>query len=133
MPGVTLPEQYADIFNKQSFWHIATIGPDNAPQSSPVWATFDGTHVKFSLTRGRQKFRNLDANPAIALSATDPDNSYRYLEVRGRVVSAEDDTDLAFINSMAKKYMGLDEYPNHRPGDERVVMVVEPTGTSAMG
>lgn len=130
---MALPAEYADIFDKQSFWHVATTGPDGNPQSSPVWATFDGTHIKFSLTRSRQKFRNLDANPAIALSATDPDNSYRYLEVRGRLVAVEDDTDLAFLNSMANKYMGLDEYPYHRPGDERVVMVIEPTATTAMG
>ena len=130
---MTLPKSHADIFDKQSFWHIATISPDGTPQSSPVWATFDGTHIKFSLTRGRQKFRNLNTNPAVALSAIDPDNSYRYLEVRGRVVSLEDDTELAFVNSMAKKYMGLDKYPNHRPGDERVVISIEPTGASSMG
>jgi PPOX class probable F420-dependent enzyme len=130
---MTLPKSHAGIFEKQSFWHIATISPDGTPQSSPVWATFDGTHSKVSLTRGRQKFRNLNTNPAVALSAIDPDNSYRYLEVRGRVVSLEDDTELAFVNSMAKKYMGLDKYPNHRPGDERVVISIEPTGASSMG
>ena len=130
---MTIPEQYADMFDKQTFWHIATTGPDGAPQSTPVWAAFDGTNVRFSLTRGRQKFRNLEANPAIALSGTDPDNTYRYLEVRGSVTAIEDDGDNAFINSMAKKYMDIDEYPFHQPGDERVVIVVEPSHTTAMG
>jgi len=128
-----IPEQYADILDKKAFWHIATIGPHGEVQSSPVWAGWDGTHLRFSLTRGRQKFRNLQANPTIAVSAIDPDNSYRYLEIRGRVVNVEDDPSLAFINSMAKKYMGLDEYPYHQAGDERVVMVVEPVRTSQMG
>ena len=130
---MTIPEQYRDILDKPSFWHVATLGPEGAPQSTPVWADFDGTHVRFSQTRGRQKFRNLEANPAIAMSAVDPDNSYRYLEIRGRLVGVEDDADLAFINSMAKKYMGLDQYPYHQPGDERVVMVIEPTGSTSMG
>ncbi len=128
-----IPTEYADIVDKLVFWHIATIGPDGSVQSSPVWAGWDGTNMRFSLTRGRQKFRNLQANPSIALSGSDPDNPYRYLEIRGRVIDVEDDASLAFINSMAKKYMGLDEYPFHQPGDERVVMVIEPTHTTHMG
>ncbi len=128
-----IPTEYADILDKKVFWHIATTGPDGAVQSSPVWAAWDGSQIRFSLTRGRQKFRNLQANPAIALSGTDPDNPYRYLEIRGSVAEVEDDASLAFINSMAKKYMGLDEYPFHQPGDQRVVMVIEPTHTTQMG
>ncbi len=128
-----IPAEYADILAKTVFWHIATIGPDGAVQSSPVWADWDGTHLRFSLTRDRQKFRNLQADPRIALSGTDPDNPYRYLEIRGRVIDVEDDASLAFINSMAGKYMGLDEYPFHQSGDQRVVMVVEPTHTTHMG
>ena len=130
---MTIPEQYRDLLDKPSFWHVATIGPDGAPHSTPVWADFDGTHVRFSQTRGRQKFRNLETNPTIAMSATDPDNNYRYLEIRGRLVAVDDDTDLAFLNSMAKKYMDLDQYPYHQPGDERVVMVIEPTRSTSMG
>lgn len=130
---MTIPENYADLLDKTAFWHIATVGPDGEPQSSPVWAGWDGEHFLFSLTKGRQKFRNLDANPNIAVSATDPDNSYRYLELRGTVVRVDEDPDNAFINQMAKKYMDVDEYPFHQPGDERVVMVVKPTKTSQMG
>jgi len=128
-----IPEEFADLLDKKAFWHIATIGPDGSPQSSPVWAGWDGEHLKFSLTRGRRKFHNLEANPEIAASATDPDNPYRYLEIRGRVVAVEDDPSLDFINSMAKKYMDLDKYPYHQAGDERVVMIVEPTHTTHMG
>jgi len=130
---MTIPAEYSDILDKPAFWHIATIGPDGSPQSSPVWAGWDGERFMFSLTRGRRKFHNLEANPIVAMSATDPDNPYRYIEIRGRVVEVKDDPSLAFINSMAKKYMGLDEYPYHQPGDERVVMVIEPTHTTHMG
>ncbi len=62
-----------------------------------------------------------------------PENPYRYLEVRGEVVRIEEDPDLDFINSMAKKYLGLNKYPNHRPGDERVVLFVRPRHTTQMG
>ncbi len=130
---MSIPTDYADILSSKSFWHIATIGTDGTPQSSPVWVGYDGTNVRFSLTRGRQKYRNLKANPNIALSGQDPENPYRYLEVRGKVVAIETDVDNAFIDSMAKKYMDLDEYPFHQPGDERVIMIVEPGKTSSMG
>ena len=129
---MNIPESHTDIFEKQAFWHIATLGPAGEPQTTPVWAGWDGSHVLFSQTRSRQKFHNLEANPAIALSATDPDNAYRYIEIRGRVVRVDDDSSNAFIDSMAKKYMGVDAYPYHQPGDERVVMVVEPEHTTQM-
>ncbi len=131
---MTIPTGYTDMLSKVAFWHVATIGPDGDPQSTPVWAgSDDDGNMTFSLTRGRQKFRNLEANPAIALSATDPENPYRYLEVRGTVVRIDDDPDNTFINAMAKKYMGVDEYPFHQPGDQRVVVVVAPEHTTQMG
>ncbi|MDJ0771396.1 MAG: PPOX class F420-dependent oxidoreductase [Ilumatobacter sp.] len=129
----TIPDDYIDLLDKRVFWHIATSGPDGALQSSPVWGGFDDGHFVFSLTKGRQKFRNLQADPTIAVSGTDPENPYRYLEIRGKVVRVDDDSSNAFIDSMAKKYMDVDAYPFHQPGDERVVMRVEPTHTTQMG
>ncbi|MGI9606141.1 MAG: PPOX class F420-dependent oxidoreductase [Acidimicrobiales bacterium] len=131
---MTIPTEYQDMLDKVAFWHVATIGPDGAPQSSPVWAGHDDEgHITFSLTTGRQKFRNLEAAPKIALSATDPDNPYRYLEIRGTVERIDPDPENAFIDSMAKKYMGVDAYPFHQPGDQRVVVHVQPERTSQMG
>lgn len=121
------------MLDKVAFWHIATTGPDGRPQSTPVWAGHADGNIMFSLTKGRQKYRNLMASPAIALSATDPENPYRYLEIRGTVARVDEDPDNAFINSMAKKYMDQDVYPFHQPGDERVVIVVEPEHTTQMG
>ncbi len=98
-----------------------------------MWFGWDGENVLFSQTKGRQKYRNLHRNPQIALSIVDPQNPYRYLEVRGTVARIEEDPDNAFIDSMAKKYMGQEKYPWHRPGDERVVVVVKPEHTTKMG
>lgn len=125
--------KYIDLLESNALAHVATIGPKGEPQVNPVWFGWDGEHLRFSQTTGRQKYRNLQTEPRIALSIVDPSNPFRYLEVRGRVVTVEPDPDLAFINSMAKKYIGLDTYPNHQPGDERVVIVVEPEHTSQMG
>ncbi len=128
-----IPESHTDLLYKPVFWHVATIGPRGELQSSPVWGDWDGEYFKFSLTKGRQKYRNLQNNPSIALSGIDPENSYRTLELRGTVERVDDDSLNTFIDSMAKKYLGEDEYPFHQPGDERVVIVVKPEHTTSMG
>ncbi len=87
----------------------------------------------FSQTKARQKFKNVGRDPRIALSIVDPQNDYRYIEVRGEVVRIDEDPDLDFINAMSKKYLGMDEYPMHQPGDERVVVVISPHHTTQMG
>ncbi|PRX96102.1 PPOX class F420-dependent oxidoreductase [Allonocardiopsis opalescens] len=125
-----IPSEREDILHKLAFAHIATIGPNGEPQSSPVWFEWDGTFVKFSQTSTRQKFRNLERDPRIALSVHDPDNPYRYLEIRGRVERFDRDHGDAFINAMAKKYLGEDVYPWAQPGDERHVVVVRPEHTT---
>jgi PPOX class probable F420-dependent enzyme len=128
-----IPESHADILDKKAFASVATIGPNGEPQNNPVWFGWDGSHIRFSQTTTRQKYRNTRADRRVALSILDPDDPYRYLEIRGVVADVEDDPDLAFINSMALKYLGLDRYPWHQPGDERIVIVVEPTKTTTMG
>jgi PPOX class probable F420-dependent enzyme len=130
---MSLPATHLDLLESTALAHVATVGPRGEPQVNPVWFGWDGTHLRFSQTRGRQKYRNLQREPRIALSIVDPANPLRYIEIRGRVVAIEDDADLAFINSMAKKYLGQERYPWHRPTDERIVVVVEPEHTSHMG
>ena len=128
-----IPESHSDILDSKGFAHVATIGPGGEPQSTPVWFGTEGGNIVFSLTTARQKYRNLQADPRLSLSITDPENPYRYLEVRGTVAEFRPDPDRTFINSMAKKYMGVDEYPFHQPGDERVVVVVQPLHCTSMG
>jgi PPOX class probable F420-dependent enzyme len=131
--GHVIPEGYHDLLDSTALAHVATIGPKGEPQSNPVWFGWDGEHLKFSQTKTRQKLRNVRRDPRISLSIVDPENPLRYLEVRGEVVRVEEDPDLDFINEMAKKYMGVDKYPFHQPGDERVVVHVEPRHTTKMG
>ena len=128
-----IPEGYRDLLETNALIHVATIGPDGGPQSNPVWFDWDGEHIKFSQTKTRQKYRNVGRDPRIAVSIVDPENPYRYLEVRGEVTEIEEDPDNDFINAMAKKYLGLDEYPYHQPGDERIVLYLKPEHTTQMG
>ena len=128
-----IPEGYVDLLESTALVHVATIGPHGEPQNNPVWFGWDGEHVKFSQTKERQKYRNLGRDPRIAFSIVDPDNPYRYIEIRGEVDHIEEDPDLDYINSMAKKYLGMDKYPYHQPGDERIVVFVKPQHTTQMG
>ena len=128
-----IPEGYEDLLETTALVHVATIGPDGEPQNNPVWFDWDGEHVKFSQTKTRQKYKNVSRDPRLALSIVDPENPYRYIEIRGEVKKVEEDPDNDFINAMAGKYLGLDEYPYHQPGDERIVVYVEPGHTTQMG
>lgn len=128
-----IPDSLRDLLESNALAHVATIGPNGAPQSNPVWFDWDGEYVKFSQIKTRQKYHNVQRDPRVALSIVDPNNPFRYLEIRGKVERIEEDPDLAFINKMAKKYMGRDVYPGHNPGDERVVLYVKPERTTSMG
>ena len=129
----TIPENYRDLFTRKAFAHLATVGRDGAPQSTPVWVDYDGTHVRFNTARGRVKDRNLQRNPRIALSILDPENPYRYLQVRGRVAEMTEQGADAHIDALAKKYLGQDRYPHRRPGEVRVIYKVQPERVAAMG
>jgi PPOX class probable F420-dependent enzyme len=130
---MTIPEGYKDLLESKALAHVATIGPSGEPQVNPVWFGWDGKHIKFSQTKTRQKTKNLQRNPHVALSIVDPENPYRYLEIRGKVVRVDEDPDKGFIDEMANKYMGVEKYPWNQPGDERIIMVVEPEHTTQMG
>ena len=125
--------KYRDIFDKKAFCHLATVGRDGRPQVTPVWCDFDGTHVRVNTARGRVKDRNLKANPNVALSAQDPDNPYRYVQVRGRVVEMTEQGADAHIDALAKKYIGKDRYPNRAAGEVRVLVKIAPESVQGMG
>ena len=128
-----IPEKYQDLFGKKAFASLATVMPDGTPQVTPVWVDFDGKHVIVNSARGRRKDKNMSKNSAVSLSVMDPDNPYRYLEVRGRVAEITEEGADQHIDKMAKKYMGVDKYPYRQPGEVRVMYKIEPTHTSQMG
>lgn len=126
-----VPDTHRDLLEKPVIAHLATARPDGALQNNPVWFEWDGVHIKISQTRARQKMRNVENDPHVALSVTDPENPYRYLEVRGVVERVEEDPDRAFVDHLSQRYMGK-PYPYHQPGDERVVVYIRPDDASSM-
>jgi len=105
--------------------------PDGKPQSTPVWVDYDGKYVVINTAQGRQKDKNLQRDGRVALSITDPDNPYRYLEVRGRVAERTVAGADQHIDAMAKKYLGKDKYPYRQPGEVRVIYKVAPERTTS--
>ncbi len=128
-----IPEKYRDLFNKRAFASLATNMPDGHPQVTPVWVDIDGDHVIVNSARGRQKDRNLRRDPRVSLAIIDPENPYRYLEIRGRVDEITEEGADAHIDKMAKKYLGVDKYPYRQPGEVRVMYRIHPEHTSMMG
>ena len=132
MPAV-IPEKYADLFNKKAFANLATLNADGSPQVTPVWIDYDGKYVIVNTAEGRVKDRNLKRDGRVALAIMDPENPYRYLEVRGKVAEITKNGADAHIDKMAKKYLGMDKYPNRKPGEVRVIFKIQPERAHTMG
>ena len=118
-----IPETHHDILLSRPTAHLATIRPDGQLSVNPVVIMWDGVHVKVSTLKSRQKYRNLQRDPRVAISIPHRDNPQRYIEIRG-TAELSDDADRAFVNSIARAYMGVDQYPFDHPGDERVVITI---------
>lgn len=123
----SIPGDYLDLLtDKVAFAHLATKNDDGSLQSTPVWVDYDGTHVIVNTTRKRRKARNMIQRPQVALSIHDPEDPYRYLEIRGTVEQHTEQGAADHIDNMAKKYLGKDEFPFGEPGDTRVMFKIRP-------
>ncbi len=125
-----IPQEYLDLFQKRAFGSLATLMPDGTPQVTPVWVDYDGQHILVNSARGRQKDRNMEHNPNVAICIIDPDDPYRYFQIRGRVVEITTQGAAEHIDKMAQKYFGRERY-NHRPGEQRVLYKIEPDNISS--
>ena len=124
-------ENWRDLLeNKKTFAHIATLMPDGTPQSTPVWIDYRNGKVLVNSAKGRVKVRNLKAGSPVAISITDPDNPYRYVQIRGKVSRVTEEGASEHIDKMAKKYLGKDKYPWAKPGEVRVLFEIDPTQIS---
>ena len=131
--SAVIPEKYRDLFQKRAFASLGTLMPDGRPQVTPVWVDFDGEHVIFNSAKGRQKDRNVRRDPRVSLALVDPENPYRYLEIRGRVVEITEEGADDHIDKMAQKYLGVDKYPYRQPTETRVIYKIQPEHTTMMG
>jgi PPOX class probable F420-dependent enzyme len=131
---VAIPEAYLDLLQqKKAFANLATIMPDGSPQVTPVWFDFAGGRLRVNTAKGRVKARNMKPGAAVALAIVDPDNPYRFIQVRGRVDRVTEEGADAHIDSLAMKYLGKDKYPYAQPGEIRTMFEITPISTHVMG
>jgi PPOX class probable F420-dependent enzyme len=128
-----IPDAYLDVLqDKKAFANLATVMADGSPQVTPVWFDYRDGVIRVNSARGRVKSRNMREGAPVALAIMDPDNPYRYIQIRGHVRRVVDNGANAHIDSLAKKYLGKDKYPYAQPGEQRVMFEIEPTSVQAM-
>jgi PPOX class probable F420-dependent enzyme len=129
--SVDIPADYLPLLIAPNYGHLATIRPDDTVQVNPMWFEFDGEQLRFTHTTKRAKFRNLQRNPSMSLSVIDPDDPFRYLEVRGRLVDVVPDPDGEFYVHLAVRYSDPDQEvpPDHA---DRVILVMSVEKTTRM-
>jgi PPOX class probable F420-dependent enzyme len=129
-----IPQQYLDLLQqKKAFANLATVMPDGSPQVTPVWFDYTSGVIRVNSAKGRTKTRNMKVGAPVALAIMDPDNPYRYLQIRGKVTRVTEEGARAQIDSLAKKYIDKDQYPWSRPGEVRVTFEITPDAVQTMG
>lgn len=128
-----IPSSHLDLFEKKAFAHLGVHLPNGGIQVNPLWCSHEGGQVVINSAQGRLKDKAMRANASVTLCISDPDNPYRFLEVRGKVVEITTEGADAHIDALAKKYMGVDEYPHRKEGEVRVIYRIEPEKVVANG
>lgn len=129
-----IPEDFVDLLTgKKAFANLATVMKDGSPQVTPIWFDYTNGRIRVNTARGRVKARTLRPGARVAMSIVDPENPYRYLQVRGRVLNVTEEGADAHIDSLAKKYLGQEKYPFRQAGEVRVSCEIEPTSARGQG
>lgn len=133
MITMQIPDNLADLLSweKKAFAHLALALPDGTPHVTPVWFDYDGTYITINSARGRVKDKSMRRDPHVALAVSDPEDPYRYLQIRGRVVEISEEGARDMIDHLSQKYRGK-PYP-WDGGETRVTYKVLPEHTSQMG
>lgn len=131
---IKIPESHRDLLrdDTRAFAVLGTQMEDGSPQVTPVWFDMEGDRFRINTARGRTKERNMLARPNVSLVILDPNDPYRYLMIRGRVVSSTEDGAREHIDRLAHKYRGTETYEWYK-GEQRVLFYIEPLSVSTMG
>lgn len=101
--SLPIPDSHLDLFTHPVHGVLTTMMPDGQPQSSLVWCDYDGEWVCINTTQERQKGRNMLRNPKVSLLIVDPENTGRYLELRGEVEIITDNV-IEQLDRVTRKY-----------------------------
>jgi PPOX class probable F420-dependent enzyme len=130
---VELSEQAVKTLSNPNLAFLATVMSDGSPQVTPMWVDVEDGHVLMNTAVGRLKERNIRRDPRVALSLAARDNDFDKFDIRGRVVEfIEGDRAFDHIDRMAKKYLGEEKYGWLSPGEQRVILRIEPLRLASM-
>ena len=123
---MTFPEKYLDLFEPETkaYLFLATSMPDGSPQVTPVWFDNDGEHILINTNEGRVKDRNMKVRRKVAMAIQDPADPFRYLGIRGEVVSYTREGGDEHIDMLCRRYRGKPW--NYRPGQKRIIYKIRP-------
>ncbi|HEY0583693.1 MAG TPA: PPOX class F420-dependent oxidoreductase [Chloroflexota bacterium] len=127
------PASHLDLLERPLFAHFATVAADGTPRVNPMWFLWDNDAgvLKLTHTNERHNFRNLQQNPSVAFSIVDPDNQYRYIQLRGVVEDSEADPTGAFYQTLQQRYRG--ETSEVKDKNVRVIFTIRPTAFKVRG
>jgi PPOX class probable F420-dependent enzyme len=129
----TLSAKARELISRPVLASLATLNPDGSPQITPLWVDLDGDDVVFNTAQHRVKARNFERDHRVAVTVIDPDDPYNVVAFRGSVVDVTTDGADAHIDALAKKYLGVDSYPNRRAGEVRIRVTVRPDHIAMQG
>ena len=124
--STTITGRGEELLQAKNFCHVATLRADGTVHGVPVWVDIQDGRPVLNTAEGRSWVRNLERDPRVTLTVQNLENPYEYLEIRGRVAERTHDGADAHIDALAKRYMDADEYPLRQPGEQRVIIRVEP-------
>jgi len=120
-----IPDSHKDLLERPIVVTLVTLMPDHQPQATPVWFSYDGSHILVNTARGRQKDHNMTERPQVTVLSVDPDNPYRYLEVRGVIDDSTEEGAVDHINFLSNRYRGRPNYyEGHEAQRERETRVI---------
>ncbi len=128
-----IPAKYSDLMSKKAFANVATVMADGSPQVTPVWFDYTNGRIRVNTAKGRVKSRTMTPGAKVAVAIMDPDNAYRYIQVRGTVAHVTEDGADAHIDALAQKYLGKPTYPFRQPGETRITIEITPEAIDTMG
>jgi PPOX class probable F420-dependent enzyme len=131
--SVKIEGRAEELLKAKNFAHVATLRADGSVQTAPVWVDVQDGRPVVNSAEGRAWPRNLERDPRVTLTVQNMDNPYEYVEVRGRVAERTHDGADEHIDSLAKKYMGVDSYPLRQPGEQRVIIRIDPEHAHVWG
>lgn len=128
-----LPDDVLDLLRQPSICYIATTMPDGSPQLTQTWVDTDGEHVVINTVQGFQKLKNIDRDPRVAVAVSPPDDTSRFVQVRGRVINMTTDGAVDHIEMLSQKYLGM-PYPWYGGRNQvRVIITIEAEKISGTG